>query len=1128
MADFSLTERQREAVYTRDHNILVSAAAGSGKTSVLSRRIAGLVEEGADIRRMLVCTFTNPAASEMRERIWRNLEQRAEQTGLERLLTQAEYVQIADICTIHHFAIKVVRENYLSLGIPGDMRVGSEEEALVLRHQAMEQVFTERYEKDDQDFLCLRDRYSGRTDGELAELLFELFDFARSKPEGIAWLREASRTLDSQAFSEILYELIEGDLGRLCGLAERCRQIGLEHPEVSEQQRQNDEADEENVRRLALSFSRGEAAFEEELSRIGIPNMVRKGVSLEEVKKEMSDLKKRQRKLIEEIRELMPRRVLPVLQEEHRYIQELGSALYDVLVQFEEEYRNIKLQKKLLDFDDIISLAYGLLQNDDLAADYASRYDYIFMDEYQDTNPIQEALLARISGTNNRFMVGDMKQSIYRFRLADPVIFLEKTREFDLGGSNQKVIRMNDNFRSANGVIAPINEIMRRLMSEKLGELEYDEEEELKATTNEGGKVELLFTDFDGEFEENVDAVTREAHSVARKILSLVGQPLLDGREARFGDICVLMRKTKDNSAAFSRVFSEYGIPVLSAEGQYASMSEVDIFVNLLKIIDNRFSDVALLSVMRSHIGGFDERELAEIRCTDKRASIRSCLEQYRGEEALEQKCRRFESALARWQRLEQGLVLGDFLTLLKNETEYPVHMAILPGGEARVKHFLSFFDLCMGLADGQESLYSLLNYLEQVKRTRGAYVKVSGDEGDLDCVRIMSIHKSKGLEFPIVILARLNGQMKMQSLSGPVLMHSRLGIASDIIDEKSRTKAETYTKKLFRYVLQKELKSEELRILYVGMTRARERLVLSGIAREPQELVKKMSAPAQWYDLLGMSSMFEWILSSVLQLSCMRDWNPAAHVLGPEIGHELVASYAGAKREEGTKIDLKACLLEAAKEPMLPFLKYEACTVPAKIGVAALLPEFEDEVRPALRGHRRSGNMSAAEIGTAVHLLLQHLDFSVKTQEGLLAQIDQLEQREILSEEEAEEVRKLADKLTEFLTSELAYRIRRAKAVYREIPFCLSVPARDLGLADSGDGVVVQGIMDLVFEEPDGLVLVDYKSNMAAQADMGRIGARYETQIDLYRKALRMITGKPIKESYLYFLRAGGCLQLV
>lgn len=1133
MAEMKLTNKQSQAVYSRGGNLLVSAAAGSGKTSVLARRIVSLIEEGAEIRRMLVVTYTNLAATEMRERIARELSARAEATGDFRLEAQAEYVQIADICTIHSFAARLIRENFLQLGLPQSLRVGGQEECDVLKDKALEQVFGALYEEEDADFLSLRDRYSGRTDDKLKEMLLQVYEFCTSRPERLIWLKDAAERFDEQGLGEILREKCQVGMGRLCSLLQRGQELERQY-EFCEKQAENNAREREEAERLCALLEQDFPGFEAAVSDFKLSMLERKNPA-GEGKELLRGIKAKAREELRELKSALPGEVLPVLREESAYMRGLAASLYRVLERFEREYAALKRDEHMLDYDDMISYAYRLLQDDDAAERYAGRYDYIFVDEYQDTNPVQEALISRISRADNRFMVGDIKQSIYRFRLADPLIFLEKTREFEGEAEDKRVIRMNENFRSAPGVIAPINFVMSRLMSRGMGEIEYTRQERLLAKREAGGGMEVLLTDYGAgeEEDEAMGAAEREAHTVARRIVQLLEETDDDGK-AKYepADICVLLRKTRVNSQVFAQVFSEYGINSETPDGRFTQFIGVEVFVNLLKVVDSFGSDIALLSVMRSHIGGFDEREMALIRQADRSHSFYKAFLAYAEyEDALGEKCRAFLAKIHRWRLLCRGIALPAFLTLLKNETDYAARLAVLPGGRRKKEAFAQFFSRCLAYAEKQRTLFSLVTQLEDIYKSKGAYseFRQAGDRSG--CVRIMSVHKSKGLEFPVVILARMDTKFSRNDTSQPVLLHSALGIASDIICAEQRSIRKTQTKELFKYVMNKEMKSEELRVLYVAMTRAKERLILSGTVKKPEEFFCEQSQSFAWYDLLAKNSPLEWTLSALLPLPCMADWyqgtKPEKEDM--EIAHSLVGE-AAERRQKEREFDLKACLLSAGRKPYRPFLRYEAPRIPVKIGVSTLraLDDEEGEVRPAYHAaDSKAGGDGGAELGTLVHLFLQHVDFKSKSVEALEAEAQRMIEALILTEQEAARIRGFFPQIADFLLSDLAYRIRGSKRVLREVPFSLSVTAEELGIEKSEERVMVQGIIDLVFEEEGKWVLVDYKSNMADESRLIALATAYQTQMDLYKKALSRITKMPVAESYLYLLRARTALQL-
>ena len=608
-----LTEKQQSAVAIRNKNILVSAAAGSGKTGVLTRRIVQLCEEGADVRRMLVCTFTNAAAAEMRERICAHLMQRAEETGNIRLRAQAEYVASADICTIHKFCMKLLRENFLALGLPQRWRPASDQNAKNMADQAMEETFAALFEEQEARFLRLIQCFADRNDENLKKMLLHLYAFSMSMIEGIDWMVTLSRDVVDARLQEMYLQKYARIFEDMLESYDACSRIS--EAQGWGAQRQKDEAEFCQAKEIADAFARGDYQSVKVLLDAAKPIRRKSGLLPKEAVTRHEACKNAARELKKSIKTIAVSGVSD-LRQEVAYMVEQSQALYYVLQRFEERYRALKRAQGALTYDDMIRLAASGLQDEALAESYRQRYDYIFVDEYQDTNPIQDALIERISRANNRFMVGDIKQSIYRFRMADPQIFRDKLDEYAGRTEDVELIHMNDNFRSAPQVIDAVNLAMSRLMCRKFGDIDYTKEEMLVARAAIEGSASLLLVEAGAGAK---DSAVLEAKGIAREILQLVKE----GR--KFSDIVVLLRAVKDDGPVFRRVFAEYGIPAQGRDVQ-ALPPEVELFLCLLELVDNANSDIALLSVMRSHLGRFDEEELAAIRASHSEGSFYEAL----------------------------------------------------------------------------------------------------------------------------------------------------------------------------------------------------------------------------------------------------------------------------------------------------------------------------------------------------------------------------------------------------------------------------------------------------------------------------------------------------------------------
>lgn len=1103
------TEKQQEAIFLRDTDILVSAAAGSGKTSVLSERAAQLVLEGEDIRRMLICTFTNAAAAEMRQRIVARLSELAEEKDDMRLRTQAEYAAFSDISTIHSFAQKIIRENTLLSENRTMTRSLGNEEMMLVRNYAMEEAFEELYTEENADFLSLRGKYAERNDNSLSAILFSLYDYVNSLPERMDFLREASEK--SFDYAEVLKKEREVCAARALALMDAA--IELDRKNGWDKQLEKDIADRTLLAAIKKHADDAEItkrnAEEFKLSRLTSK------LSPEEDKELLKSYRESIKDSINELADYSPQ--LPASESE--YMRRETAAFLTVLLRFEEKYMAKKAARNAMDFDDMMHFANELLKNELVAEEYRGRYDHIFVDEYQDTNPIQEELLSRIAKPGGKFMVGDIKQSIYRFRLADPMIFSGKVDAFEKGTAEARLIRMNENFRSLPAVTAPLNHIMRRLMSRDFGEIDYDEREELipMRENDENGGMELMLTlDLEGEKAE------AEFSNIADRIFSLYGKTL-NGKTLSWGDFCVLFRGGKEKTIpALTDYLEKAGIPVGKTPSKQA-MSPMLIFINILKLIDGFYSDIALISVMRSHIGVFDEAELAQIRMVDVSGSFRTAFMKYKeGTDVLAEKCRLFYARIEKWRVYAKALGIADFLSYLKTETQFLASLETLPDGEMAAARFDAFFTGCLETAGSVRSLAELAERLEEIHLSSGALPLFEHEEEKQDSVSIMTVHKSKGLQFPVVILASTEKGFNDDDLRKRVIWHKRTGLAMDIIDENAHLTESSACKSIVANIKKFESRSEELRILYVAMTRAESLLIISGRIKSEESLEKMMMPVADAYAYLRAGNILTWIVNAAAD---MRAFGGTA--ADADIRLNICPPKQIETREEQAKQEIEELLRSAYTKPAAEFIRYDKPSVPSWVGVSWLLPEYE-----AIEGDyagdftARKGDTGAA-FGTLVHLFMERAPETLRTKADVISQVGILREKEIISRDEAAQLIRNAGFIANFFESELAERIRKAKRIYRELPFCVAVDAEYLGYEAPGEKILVGGIIDMIFEEEDGLVIVDYKSNHASPDTIFTLAEHYHKQMEMYTFAVSEIWQRPVKEKYLFFLRPGIALSV-
>ena len=982
------TGKQRKAIGTRGRSVLVSAAAGSGKTSVLTARIVSLIQEGGDIRNMLIATFTNAAAGEMKTRIARALLQAGDD---KRMREQSELVMNANIGTFHSLCSRIIRENYNILGISHSYKILSDRETQILRAESMEELLDDLYEAQDEEFLRIVERYANRgNDDDAQKMILKLYDFAMAKPDPRGWLDAAA--------------------GK--PYAEYCELAGGDTAEI------RDEYDH----------------------------------------------------------------TMPDVQALSRFAQGFGDI-----------FAAKKAEKNAFDYDDLLHMALRVLA----ARSYS--FDYIFVDEFQDTNPVQEEIIRRLAREDNLFMVGDIKQSIYKFNLADPDIFLKKAAEFKNPQFEGELLCMNENFRSASPVVDTVNRIMEKVMSPDLGEIEYTPDEMLICKSGDEGGVSVLVS----ETGRGADKSICEAAAAADAIRGLIGKKMRIGgveREIRYGDIAMLVRSRNDFAEAVKKVFYSRNIPLVFDLEEKKELPELELFVNILRIIENPAQDVPLLSVLRSFAGGFDENELAAVRLYNRQGPFYAAAREYAEtgpDGTLAARLNEFYGKIAGLRISAAGESFANFIGKTADAFEFDAYMLCISGDKREA--FRKLADLCAQLGEALGgSLHRVNRALAETKKRDGCYVKTKPAGGG-DAVRLMTMHHSKGLEFPVVFLCSLHKQFNMRDLfsNAQIVIHSRMGVLPNYVDPEKCVCRPTAARTAAIARLKAEYKSEELRILYVAMTRAKNMLVMCGCVPDAQKAFEK------WNEYASGGKQYQ-------DSNCMLDWVMGAlpsdvpvSVVSPEEQALLEKPAIDFEKLNG---ELLAGGMSEKKIVALP----HRIKVPAKLSVSEIKKK-EAPLRVGIRAVRDENEITGAKLGTLVHAVMEHIGFA---DDNAAAAAQRLFDREIISQAERDAILKNAEMIDAFFLTPLSHRIRRSPKVINVL-----LPANEVGYG-SDLSVTVQGVLDLAFMEDGAWVLVDYKTDRVTADNMEEIRKMYQKQLALYADALIKITGIPVSQRYLCFLR--------
>lgn len=1270
------TSKQQEVIDSRNRNLLVSAAAGSGKTAVLVERIIQMISEGdrpLDIDQLLIMTFTNAAAAEMRERIGAAVEQKLkERPEDEHLWLQAALIPQAQITTIDSFCLNIIRSHYNSLDIDPAFRMGDEGELSLLRGDCMGEMLENCYDEADAEFARFVEHFGrGKSDRGIEDVILQAWQFSQSHPWPGEWLASCQKELEEESILEMeespwmvfLMEDVARQMEELSGQLGEALQVCLEEngPLAYEPMLISDRSKIEAIGRAAATGS-FEALYNslQNMSFGRLASIRSKDIDGDK-KAFVSACRDRVKKAVAKCRELYGQQSPEEVVESMRGTRTVIRELLRLTGMFDQAYRDAKRERNVLDFNDLEHLALEVLYEREetgdgeetvfrrpsqVADELSRQYEEILVDEYQDSNYVQEALITGISrersGHPNVFMVGDVKQSIYRFRLARPELFMDKYETYSRERGPRQMIELQQNFRSRESVLTSVNDVFYQIMTKNLGGITYTPEtalypgakfEEVSGKTvldpeadagksgsreaapvslKAGTPTELLLVDTGADTlrqldEDSLDYTAKEleARLIAGRIRQLVSedQGILvwdksrgGYRRARYGDMVILLRSMSGWSEVFVNVLMNEGIPAFAqTRTGYFNTVEVETILSLLSVVDNPMQDIPLAAVMRSPIVGMDDEEMAWMMAVYKRNSKKG---QDRGvygawklwlEEgwitvglsgipvktahSISFKSRRLSVLMERLRGEARHLPIHELLYRVYRESGYYDYVSAMPAGETRRANL----DMLVEKAAAYEStsykgLFHFVRYIEKLKKfdTDFGEASVAGEQDNT--VRIMSIHKSKGLEFPVVFLAGLGKRFNKQDAYGQILLDADLGAAADFLDLELRVKAPTLKKQALKRRTELETMGEELRVLYVAMTRAKEKLIMTAADKSLENKLGK------WKDIpLSQGQLPYTILASAN--SCL-DWLlmaqpaiPASHMemrqiqvkdlIGEEITRQIIRKM---KKEDLLNLDGKR-VYDAAFGTRLREVLEDEYPYESDIGLYAMVSvselkkqsqigRTEDAIGTdsgnlegialgelkALTGSRdmtgsgpgesgeqkktvSAGPNRAALRGTAYHAVLEHIHFhEIHGLAEVKPVVDKLLEGGFLDQEAHDFINPKV--IWNFLSSPLGKRMAKAQSegrIHKEQQFIIGIPAREMGLGDSDELVLIQGIIDAYLEEEDGLVLIDYKTDHVPEGDPKQgakmLAERYRVQLDYYERALTQLTGKHVKERIIYSL---------
>ena len=1229
------TKEQEQVIGLRNRNILVSAAAGSGKTAVLVQRILGKVmdpEHPVDIDRLLIMTFTRAAAGEMRERIANALEDAlGENPENEHLQRQTTLIHTAQITTIDGFCAYVIRNYFHLIGLDPGYRTGEEGELKLLQEDVMKELLEAYYAKDQEKYKYFIECYAaGKSDEGIRDLIYSLYHAAMSNPYPDEWLEKCIdsykntdiESIKASEWMKLLWKNVLADLEQAKALAEEARKLCFSPggPYLYDDAISSDLLLIRDAQEKALAGD-----FDGTRAVLGSPAFAR--LSTKKPKEPVDDLLKEQVKALREnekdILKDLGSRYFTVGEEELPLLLECCREPVEMLVELTREFIRLygekKREKNILDFTDMEHFALEILMErvedegeagyrmSQAARELSMKYDEVMVDEYQDSNLVQEMITTCVSGwakkSKNIFMVGDVKQSIYRFRLARPELFMEKYKKYTLTDSGEQRIDLHKNFRSRSQVLSCANFIFRQIMGEDLGGIAYDEAAALYpgAVFPEGARDEFLSTEVllvekDSEELEDLmegqDARELEALAISHRIQEMVGkEKILDKetgeyRPVRYGDIVILLRTASGWSETFTDVLSAHGIPVYAASKTgYFSALEVVTVLNYLQVCDNPLQDIPLAGVLRSPLAGCTTQELAVIREEDPEGMLYESVLHFLGEEeqyslispkereALQEKLHGFITLLNEMRDLAVYTPVHELILEILRRTGYGNYAKALPNGAQRSANLAMLVEKAMDYEKtSYRGLFNFVRYIEHLQKYEVDYGEVNLSGAGEGSVEIMTIHKSKGLEFPVVILAGMGKQFNFQDLNAKLLIHPDYGLGADAILPDRRMVVSTLNKQVIRRQLLEESLGEEIRVLYVALTRAKEKMILTGaVSNLDKELISLSHFRENQTELLPAETRLkgknylDYVLPALARHRCMdslyeeiglfptkenplyedpaqfqvkritaqmlteaevvdqatgqmeenllEDWD-SEKVMDPGIREELDKRFGFVYPYEYRRnIPVKVTVSDLKKKSYHEDEEIEEA-VYFEPDIVPLVPRFIEEKTEA------EEEFAGAARGTAYHRVMECLEYGkTDTSQNLKEQIEELVQNQKLSEVEAKCVR--VSDIRGFVECDLGQRMKAAALkgrLFREQPFVISRSAAKIDESwDESERVLVQGIIDAYFLEDEEIVLVDYKTDYVRRGEEKKLIERYHTQLEDYGQALERMTGRRVKEKYIY-----------
>lgn len=1109
------------------------------------------------------------------EAIYKKIEENPEDENLQK---QVILLNKASISTIHSFCLDVIKNNFYEIDVSANTRIADDSEILLLQQEVIDDLFEEKYEEEDSNFIKLIKTYTKYNQDEvLKDLILRVYSYIQASPFPEEWLEEQIEKLnigDGTNFSDTVWgkiitenanQILEDSILKLQNIRTKMTRF----PELDKFTAKIED-DIDKYTYIQNNLSDWDTAVEA-INTLKNAMWTKDQKITNDLKDEAKDVRESTKDEFKKVKKLMNCSSEEAVQD-IKYMYPILKMLKDLILEFSQKFYQRKREKNIMDFSDMEHLALKILVKKDengnivkseIAKKYENKFEEIAIDEYQDSNLVQEYILTSVSRGNNIFMVGDVKQSIYKFRQARPKLFLDKYDSYKLepvNGEDRK-IQLFKNFRSRSNILDFTNLVFEDIMSRELGNIEYNQDEYLnlganfEEIQNQDYKTELEILDLSEENDdiwktdeeeteeeqEKVEDVVLEARFVARKIKELIDSKyqIIDKktgrRDIQYKDIAILLRTSSGVANVYEKEISELEIPVYSdSSSQYLQSVEIETIMSLLRIINNPMQDIPLVTVMRSPIGNFTDNELIEIRMVDRNSSFYEALLKSDLEKA-----HRFLSLLKELREDEEYMTLDEWIWNIYTKTGYMNYVNLMPNGALRVSNLRMLFERAKQYEEASfKGLYNFINFIDKIKFNQEDLkaAKIIGENENV--VRIMTIHKSKGLEFPVVILAGVGKQFNFRDLNGKILLDQDLGMGPQYIDSDRYIEFKTLAKKALAIKAKNEAISEEMRILYVALTRAKEKLIIVGRQKDVNKKMSEKQKLLEIYSTIDDNKINPYLLQ---KYKTYLDWLELIYLKEGVANTKNLFTVNINKREKtSVKIeneveDISKKIIEESnknndeqeKEKIKEILnwqyKHQSIEgIPTKTSVSKLKEKREQEVQitqePKFINEEAKTKLTGAQKGTLIHLCLQKMKETEEYNlEKITELIEELKDKEIITEIEVQNIDK--EKLLEYTNSQLWTELKQAKEIHKEHPFYINIKASRIYNQinkEDDEEILVQGVIDLFFiDKDDKLILVDYKTDYVQNEN--ELVEKYKGQLELYKEALEQSLNKKVDKMCIY-----------